>query len=247
MRKPYSAITAEGYPVILGSGFAALVFGVLDWWPPALLFLLFSAFAGHFFRDPERVIPGKAGLAVSPADGKIIRIAQMSDPFSGRPQQCISIFMNVFDVHVNRAPVSAAIRAIEYKSGRFINASLNKASEDNERCLYSLTDEDGLSWTVVQIAGLIARRIVCRVDEGEKIKRGERFGMIKFGSRVDVYLPDGWTPKVMLGDVVLAGHSVLAHKAEQAAAAPVMETELPAKKSSRRPAAGKDAGAAAAS
>ncbi|MCL1916216.1 MAG: phosphatidylserine decarboxylase family protein [Desulfovibrionaceae bacterium] len=212
MRKPYSAITAEGYPAIFSAGFTALVFAVMQWWPLALLSLLCTAFACHFFRDPERVVPQGADLAVSPADGRIIRIAQATEPFSGQSRQCVSIFMNVIDVHVNRAPVSGTIQAIEYKSGRFLNASLNKASEDNERCLYSLEDAEGRLWTFVQIAGLIARRIVCRVEEGDSLVRGERVGMIKFGSRVDVYLPESYTASVTVGDAVLAGHSVLARK-----------------------------------
>ncbi len=214
MRKPYSAIAVEGYHAIFLSGFCCLVFALLGWWPLAFLLLLLTGFACHFFRDPERVISTKPGIAVSPADGKIIRITSVMDPFTGQSRQCISIFMNVFNVHVNRIPVSGKVSSIEYKAGRFLNASLNKASEDNERCLYAITDEHGEVWYMVQVAGLVARRIVCRVDENEKVTRGERFGMIKFGSRVDLYIPDGYTPSVMVGDVVMAGSSVIAHKAD---------------------------------
>lgn len=212
MRKPYSAITPEGYHSIFLSGFSSLIFALIGCWPVAFLLLLLTGFACHFFRDPERVIPAKKDVAVSPADGKIIRISTSADPFSGETRQCISIFMNVLSVHVNRIPVDGKVKAIEYKAGRFLNASLNKASEDNERCLYSIADKNGDAWTMVQVAGLIARRIVCRVDRGEEVTRGERFGMIKFGSRVDLYIPDGYIPAVMVGDVVMAGSSILAQK-----------------------------------
>ena len=214
MRKPSTSITAEGFHSIFMSAFSALVFSLLYWWPLACICLLLTAFSCHFFRDPERVVPVKPDIGVSPADGKVIRIANMPDPFAGDMRQCISIFMNVFNVHVNRMPVTGKVTGISYKQGRFLNASLNKASEDNERCAYAITDEDGNNWYMVQIAGLVARRIVCRVDEGEEVKRGERFGMIKFGSRVDVYLPATYVPNVMVGDVVLAGHSILTRKAE---------------------------------
>lgn len=212
MRKPYAAITPEGYHSIFLTGFASLIFALIGCWPLAFAFLLLTGFACHFFRDPERVVPARKNIAVSPADGKIIRIAGAADPFSGESRQCISIFMNVLNVHVNRIPVSGTIKAIEYKPGRFLNASLNKASEDNERCLYSIADKDGGSWSMVQVAGLVARRIVCRVERGEEVEMGERFGMIKFGSRVDLYIPEGYIPEVMVGDVVMAGTTVLARK-----------------------------------
>lgn len=212
MRKPYSAITPEGYHAIFLSGFSTLVFALIGCWPVAFVLLLLTGFACHFFRDPERVIPARKNIAVAPADGKIIRIASVADPFSGESRQCVSIFMNVFNVHVNRMPVSGTVKAIEYKPGRFLNASLNKASEENERCLYSISDKNGDAWTMIQVAGLVARRIVCRVDRGEEVSMGERFGMIKFGSRVDLYIPEGYTPAVMVGDVVMAGSSILAHK-----------------------------------
>lgn len=215
MRKPYTAITPEGYHAIFLTAFASLIFALIGCWPISFLFLLLTGFACHFFRDPERVIPARKNVAVSPADGKIIRIASVNDPFSGESRQCISIFMNVLNVHVNRIPVSGNIKAIEYKPGRFLNASLNKASEDNERCLYSIQDRNGDYWTMVQVAGLIARRIVCRAERGEEVERGERFGMIKFGSRVDLYIPEDYIPAVMVGDVVMGGSTVLAHKEDE--------------------------------
>ena len=212
MRKASCGITPEGIPSIGLSALAALVFALLGCGFMAMVFLILTLFCCNFFRDPERVTPTAPDLAISPADGKIIRIATMPDPFTNEPRQCICVFMNVFSVHVNRSPVSGTIQNIAYHQGKFINAAFDKASHDNERCAYSLRDEGGNLWTMVQIAGLIARRIVCRVDEGESLARGERFGMIKFGSRVDLYLPEGYSPKVSIGQKVLAGQTVLAAK-----------------------------------
>lgn len=215
MRKATPGITPEGIPSIGLTSLAAIVFGLVECWPLALLFLLLTAFSLHFFRDPERVVPRGPGLAVSPADGKVIRIEQRADPFSGEQRQCISIFMNVFNVHVNRSPVAGTVRALDYHPGLFLNAALDKASRDNERLAYSLEDADGASWTMVQISGLVARRIVCRVEEGGELERGERFGMIKFGSRVDLYLPEGWSPAVEIGDSAAAGQTMLAEKGDK--------------------------------
>jgi phosphatidylserine decarboxylase len=210
MRKPSTGITPEGIPSIGLSSLGCLVFAILGWGVPCLLFFLLTLFCCNFFRDPERVTPGGEGLAVSPADGKIVRVAVMPDPFTGSPRQCICIFMNVFNVHVNRSPVTCRINDIAYHEGKFINASFDKASRDNERCAYSLEDKNGDAWSMVQIAGLIARRIVCRVEPGDGLARGQRFGMIKFGSRVDLYLPEGYSPQVVVGQKVLAGQTVLA-------------------------------------
>lgn len=212
MRKPSYGITPEGAPSIGLSALAALVFALLGYCIPATLFLLLCFFCCNFFRDPERVVPVKPGLAVSPADGKVVKVTSMPDPFTGEPRLCICVFMNVFNVHVNRSPVEGRVADIAYHPGKFLNASLDKASSDNERCAYALEDADGKRWTMVQIAGLVARRIVCRVDIGDGLRRGERFGMIKFGSRVDLYLPDGYEPKVRVGQKVLAGQSVLASR-----------------------------------
>ena len=210
MRTPSPGITPEGGPVIGLCVLASLVFAILGWAAPALIFLLLTLFSCHFFRDPERVVPAGPDMAVSPADGKIIKIAMMPDPFTNESRQCISVFMNVFNVHVNRSPVAGRVAAIAYHPGKYINAAFDKASSDNERCAYALEDAAGDSWTMVQIAGLIARRIVCRVDPGDSLDRGQRFGMIKFGSRVDLYLPEGYSPVVGIGQKVLAGQTVLA-------------------------------------
>ncbi len=215
MRQGSIGIAPEGYPFIFLCAFSSLLFAVIGCWPVAVMLLLATWFAGHFFRDPERVVPMGANLAVSPADGKVVKIQPVPDPFSGQERTCISIFMNVFNVHVNRMPVAGKITAIAYHPGKFFNASLDKASSDNERCAYAVEGKEG-SFSLVQIAGLIARRIVCRVGEGEKLARGERFGMIRFGSRVDLYLPDDYVPAVAVGQAVFAGQSVLAKRKDVA-------------------------------
>ncbi|MDR1125178.1 MAG: phosphatidylserine decarboxylase family protein [Deltaproteobacteria bacterium] len=212
MREPSAGLTPEGLPILLLSGFSSLICALLDWWPPALVMLLLFIFALHFFRDPERVVPGGPDLAVCPADGKVIRIQTRADPLTGEQRQCISVFMNVFSVHVNRMPVSGKITRILYIPGKFFNVAFDKAVDANERCCYAIRDEHGDMWQMAQIAGLVARRIVCRMDEGDKLTRGERFGMIKFGSRVDLYLPPGYAPSVLIGEKVYAGQSVLARK-----------------------------------
>ncbi|MDR3362794.1 MAG: phosphatidylserine decarboxylase family protein [Desulfovibrio sp.] len=210
MRTPSSGVTPEGLPVIGLLALSALVFALADWLFPAFVCLAGCWFGVHFFRDPERVVPQGAGLSVSPADGKIIRIEERPDPFTDKKLTCISIFMNVFSVHVNRAPLACVVEDVRYWPGKFFNASLDKASVDNERCAYLLRDGEGKTWTMVQIAGLIARRIVCRAEIKDALARGERMGMIRFGSRVDLYLPEGYIPAVRPGDQVFAGQSVIA-------------------------------------
>lgn len=212
MRKPNCAICPEGIPAIGLTGFSALLFAILGWWAAALAFWLLAIFSLHFFRNPERVAPEEKDVAASPADGKVIRIAMLPDPFSGEQMQCISIFMNVFNVHVNRAPVDCTVKRIRYIPGAFFNASFDKASEKNERCLWRLEDLNGKNWTMAQIAGLIARRIVCWAEQGDKLAAGERCGMIRFGSRVDLYLPSGYVPAVQTGQTVHAGETVIARK-----------------------------------
>ncbi len=212
MRKASIGLTPECVPSLALTGLATIAFGLMDCWFMSLVFLILFWFCLHFFRDPERVTPTAPGLAISPADGKVIKVQSMPDPFTGEMRQCICIFMNVFSVHVNRAPVSSTVAAIQYHPGKYFNAAWDKASTDNERCAYSLRDSDGSLWTMVQIAGLIARRIVCRVDEGDSLHRGERYGMIKFGSRVDLYLPDDYVPAIGIGEQVFAGQTVLARK-----------------------------------
>lgn len=210
MRPANCGITPEGWPCIGLTALSTLVFACLDWWFPALVLLAVCWFSLHFFRDPERVTPTGRGLAVSPADGRIIRVEERPDPFSGQPRLCVSIFMNIFSVHVNRAPVACTVEGIRYWPGAYLNAAFDKASTHNERCAYSLRDGQGRAWTMVQIAGLVARRIVCRVDEGDTLERGQRYGMIRFGSRVDLYLPQGYAAAVQIGERVFAGQSIVA-------------------------------------
>lgn len=168
----------------------------------------------YFFRDPDRVTPDQPGLVISPADGIVSLIEPAVPPRElGLPEQeltRVSVFMSVFNCHVNRAPVAGKIEKIAYKPGKFLNASLDKASEDNERNSLVIRMEDGRALTVTQIAGLVARRIVSFTQEGAVLDRGERFGLIRFGSRLDIYLPDGVEPSVKIGQTMIAGETVIA-------------------------------------
>ncbi|MCJ2164088.1 MULTISPECIES: phosphatidylserine decarboxylase family protein [unclassified Pseudodesulfovibrio] len=212
MLKPSVGIALEGLPYIIIAAFTTLIFAVMGFWPVALLGLGVTAFIGHFFRDPERVGPEDAEAVSSPADGKVIKVSRETDPVTGDVRQVIAIFMNVFNVHVNRMPVSGKVEIIRYIPGKFFNASFDKASKDNERNIVVVTGKGNQRFTMVQIAGLIARRIVCWAEPGDKLKRGERFGLIKFGSRVDLYIPDGYVPVVSVGQKVVAGETSLAEK-----------------------------------
>ena len=164
----------------------------------------------QFFRDPARVVPQKANAVLSPADGRIVVVEKAQDPYAGREALKISVFMNVFNVHSNRAPVDGAIQTVQYFPGKFINADLDKASVENERNAMTITASNGQLVTCVQIAGLITRRILCYVKAGDSLTRGQRYGFIRFGSRVDLYLPLTATPKVTVGDKVSATETILA-------------------------------------
>lgn len=178
------------------------------------IFLILTAWCAYFFRDPQRVTPIRAGLIISPADGLIQSISKVAPPeelhLPPTPLTRVSVFMNVFDVHINRAPIDATVKQVEYVPGKFFNASLDKASKYNERQIFLMTMPDGRDLIVVQIAGLVARRILRWVRTGDALRCGERMGMIRFGSRVDVYLPDGVMPMVIEGQRVYAGESVIA-------------------------------------
>jgi phosphatidylserine decarboxylase len=204
-----SAIAKEGVPFIILPGVAAVIALFSGFvWVSALLFVL-TLFVVWFFRNPERSLPENPLLLISPADGKVIRIEEISsDDHSNRPLLKISIFMNVFNVHVNRIPYSGQVVSIRYTPGKFLSANLDKASADNEKNAVLIRTDGGLEIMVVQIAGLIARRIVCWMKEGMKVKKGERFGLIRFGSRVEVFLPLGSTTLlVKTGDKVRAGET----------------------------------------
>ena len=211
MRIPSKSICPEGFGALMASAFSAILFALLEMPWIALLFWLAFLFSLHFFRDPERVPPAGDNLAASPADGTVVRIGEQESPF-GEKAVCISIFMSVFNVHVNRSPVSCTVEAIRYFPGKFFNASLDKASRDNERCAWLLADEKNNLWCMVQIAGLVARRIVCRAEPGDQLFRGQRLGMIRFGSRVDLYLPAGYAPAVETGSKVFGGETIIARK-----------------------------------
>ena len=212
MHKPTIGLSLEGMPFIFLTAVATLTFAVLDCWFMATLLLVVLFLVLNFFRDPERVVPQEAGAAVSPADGKVIKVQTMRDPLTGEDRTAVCVFMNIFNVHVNRMPVAGRVARLAYFGGKFINASFDKASEDNERNAVLIEDEGGRTWTVVQIAGLIARRIICWAEEGDTLSRGARFGLIKFGSRVDLYLPSDYEPVVRIGEKVFAGQSILARR-----------------------------------
>ena len=214
MYNPICGLARDGLPIIGFFALAALIAGLLRWPWLAGIFLLLTVFSLNFFRDPDRAIPAEAGMAVAPADGVVCKMGEAIDPASGEPRQVVCIFMNVFNVHVNRSPVSGVVSQVRYISGKFFNASLDKASTDNERNLIVVTTSEGARFSVVQIAGLIARRIVCPAKPGDRLAQGERYGMIKFGSRLDVYLPPGYHAAVAMGQKTTAGVTVLARKAD---------------------------------
>ncbi|MCJ8142129.1 phosphatidylserine decarboxylase [Ancylobacter sp. A5.8] len=212
IRSGIAPIHREGYPFVL---IGAAVSAVLLWLVPPLgwICVLITLWICYFFRDPERVTPVREGLVVSPADGRVCLIGPAVPPvelgLGDMPLPRICIFMNVFDVHVNRSPIAGRVARIAYKPGKFLSADLDKASEDNERSGMVLDTAIGRVG-VVQIAGLVARRIVGFVREGDMLAPGQRFGLIRFGSRVDVYLPEGVQPLVAEGQRAIAGETVLA-------------------------------------
>ncbi|MDA0339526.1 MAG: phosphatidylserine decarboxylase [Proteobacteria bacterium] len=209
----FPAIHREGHPFILIFAIVAIVLMLL--WPPlGWIGVVMTVWCVYFFRDPERTTPLREGLTISPADGVVASVDFALPPpeleMGEGERQRIGIFMNVFNVHVNRSPADGTITKAVYTSGLFFNATLDKASEDNERMGLRMTTDTGKDIAFVQIAGLIARRIVCHVEEGEALKAGQRFGIIRFGSRVDVYLDDGMVPLVSVGQSTIAGETVIA-------------------------------------
>lgn len=214
MHKPSIGLSLEGIPFVFLTTIATLTFAFLGCWIVSSLLLIVLFLVLNFFRDPERVIPQDAHVAVSPADGKVIKITTMPDPLTGEDRTAICVFMNVFNVHVNRMPVAGRVARISYFGGKFVNASFDKASTDNERNAVLVEDAEGKTWTMVQIAGLIARRIICWAEAGDSLARGQRFGLIKFGSRVDLYIPNNYEAAVRIGEKVFAGQTVLARKSE---------------------------------
>ncbi|MEK9724221.1 MAG: phosphatidylserine decarboxylase [Rhodospirillaceae bacterium] len=217
MRRMFKTVLVPIHPT--GWPFIAIFVALtcaLTWWlaPLGFVGLVLTAWCIYFFRDPPRVTPDRPGLVISPADGVVQSIVQAVPPeeldMGTAPRTRVAVFMNVFNVHVNRVPIDGTITATAYRPGKFLNASLDKASVDNERQSLKVTTADGKDIAFVQIAGLVARRILCHAKVGDVMRAGERFGMIRFGSRVDVYLPDGVAPLVAVGQLAVAGETVLA-------------------------------------
>lgn len=207
---PHPLIAREGWPILAGSVIVSLLVGAWSSWASAP-FWIFTVFALQFFRDPVREAPEGDGLVLCPADGRIVCVEDATDPYADdRAALKISVFMNVFNVHSNRSPVDGEVQSLNYFAGRFFNASLDKASLENERNAMVLLTADGQTVTAVQVAGLVAKRILCYAHVGQRLYAGQRYGFIRFGSRVDVYLPPGSRPKVALGDKVQATSTVLA-------------------------------------
>jgi phosphatidylserine decarboxylase len=207
---PHPIIAREGWPYVAGTTVAAIVVTLIAGWAWSLLFWLIAVFVLQFFRDPARPIPAQLDAVLSPADGRVVAVERAMDPFLQREALKLSVFMNVFNVHSNRSPVDGVVREAWYHAGRFFNAALSKASLENERNALWIRTADGSDITCVQVAGLIARRILCYVKAGDKLARGQRYGFIRFGSRVDLYLPLSAEPKAAVGDKVYAASTVLA-------------------------------------
>ena len=212
--KIFPKIHAEGYKFLVIAGIITIIFYTFSNFL-ALIGLVLTIWVYYFFRDPDRVIINDDNYLVSPADGEIIKVEEVDGPkelgLENKKFNKISVFMNVFDCHVNRTPCAGKIEEILYKPGKFVNASLDKASEDNERNYFKIKDTDNNDIVVVQIAGLVARRIVCESNKDQELKQGDRIGMIRFGSRADVYY-ENYQPLVKVGQKAISGETLLAKK-----------------------------------
>ncbi|MBA2467633.1 MAG: phosphatidylserine decarboxylase [Sphingomonas sp.] len=213
----FPAVHPEGRKFLVIAGAITLLFWLFGWELLTWVMLAGTAWVAAFFRDPIRTTPRGANLVVAPADGLVTMIQKVSVPAElGGPegldgqQTRVSIFMSVFDVHINRSPISGRVRRIAYIPGKFLNADLDKASEDNERQHFLVEGEDGVKIAFTQIAGLVARRILSFVREGDSVEAGQRIGLIRFGSRVDVFLPSGTGPRILLGQRTIGGETILA-------------------------------------
>jgi phosphatidylserine decarboxylase len=213
IRKQLTPIHPEGYPFVGGFALASLILFWL-WSPLGWLATLATLWCAYFFRDPQRVTPVREGIVVAPADGRVSQAGNAVPPkeldLGAQPLPRVSIFMSVFDCHINRSPIAGRVERIVYRAGKFLSADLDKASEDNERNALVIASGAGARIAVVQIAGLVARRIVSFTREGDMVATGQRIGMIRFGSRVDVYLPEGTRLLVAAGQIAIAGETVLA-------------------------------------
>ena len=210
--KIFPKIHTEGYKFIVIAVFVTIIFIIINNFL-GLIGILLTVWVYYFFRDPDRTIIGDDSYLVSPADGEVIKVEEVDGPkelgLENKKFKKISIFMNVFDCHVNRTPCSGIVEDILYKPGKFLNASLDKASEDNERNYYKIKDKHGNDIVVVQIAGLVARRIVCETNKNQELNQGDRIGMIRFGSRADVYY-ENYEPLVKVGQTAISGETLLA-------------------------------------
>ena len=207
---PHPIIAREGWPFVAAALLAAVL---VHWWGGlwwALPLWLATLFMLQFFRDPPRVVPGGPKTVLSPADGRVVTVERAQDPYLNRDALKMSVFMNVFNAHSNRSPVDGEIRNNWYHAGKFFNAALSKASLENERAALWIRTSEGADVTCVQVAGLIARRVLCYARTGQRLARGERYGFIRFGSRVDVYLPPAAVARASVGDKVYATETVLA-------------------------------------
>jgi phosphatidylserine decarboxylase len=209
-RYPHPMIAREGWPYIAVTALIALALSIAGWWLAAIPVWIVVVFIVQFFRDPPRAVPSTPGVVLSPADGRVVVVEQARDPYLDRDALKISVFMNVFNVHSNRSPVDGTVRNKWYHAGSFLNAALDKASLENERNALHIATANGIDVTCVQVAGLIARRILCYVGPGDTLARGQRYGFIRFGSRVDIYLPPTAKPKVAVGDKAKATSTIIA-------------------------------------
>lgn len=207
---PHPIIAREGWPFLALATLVSVLVTVFAGWLWALPLWVITLFILQFFRDPARAIPGGENLVLSPADGRVVRVERVTDPYLKRDALVVSVFMNVFNAHSNRSPVDGTIKKVWYYPGSFVNAALEKASLANERNALWIKTKSGQDVTCVQVAGLVARRILCYVKAKDKLTRGQRYGFIRFGSRLDVYLPVSARVKVTLGDKVKATCDVLA-------------------------------------
>lgn len=207
---PHPIIAREGWPILAGALIAVIVSWMLDLGIITFLFFVFLVFAFQFFRDPAREAPEDPRAVVSPVDGRVCKVEKCTNPETGEDAVKVSIFMNVFNVHSQKSPVAGVVEEVKYTPGLFLNADLDKASTDNERNAVRVRMEDGRDVTFVQVAGLIARRILCHTSVGAKLARGERYGFIRFGSRVDVFLPPEAEVTVTIGQKVTGVMSTIA-------------------------------------
>ncbi len=207
---PHPLIAREGWPYIALAVVVALALSFTPLWPVAILAWVAVAFIVQFFRDPPRDAPDRPSAVLCPADGRVLKVERARDPYLDRDALKISVFMNVFNVHSNRSPIDGVVMKVWYEAGTFVNASLDKASLGNERNALHIATLGGQDVTCVQVAGLVARRILCYVKAGDRLSRGQRYGFIRFGSRVDVYVNPAATPRVAIGDVVYATSTVIA-------------------------------------